>query len=160
MITPPIYFGGIFYKEKIMFKNTKMFTKANVCLGEGYITQYTLFENRYIGGIWVYRWNTISQTRFHSHAFSSYCMTLRGWYNEEIIVDGKIHQNHVRKLFRFRHLPYEYTHRITNSSPNAITVVFFSKWRETWVEYFADSDTTITYTWGRKIISKIKGMHM
>ena len=66
------------------------FKKKRIELGEGHIIQYTLFESKFFGGIWVYNWKTILQNRFHTHAFSSYAFLLNGAYTEEVIHDGKI----------------------------------------------------------------------
>lgn len=51
--------------------STIWFKKKRIELGEGHIIQYTLFENKLIGGVWLYYWKTIEQNRFHTHAFSS-----------------------------------------------------------------------------------------
>ena len=64
--------------------------KKRVELGKGYIIQYTIFENKKFGGIWIYNWKTIEQNRFHTHAFSAYAFLLKGSYIEEVIKDGKI----------------------------------------------------------------------
>lgn len=135
----------------------KVLTKKRIELGEGHIVQYTLFENKYIGGIWFYHWRSIEQNRFHTHAFNSIAVTLSGSYEEQVIKDGKIINKTVRKLFRPRFLPKNYCHRILSAKPNTWTMVIFSKWIPYWWEYFQDTKTWVKYTWGRKVVDKIKG---
>lgn len=134
-----------------------LFRKKRIELGEGHIIQYTLFEHKKIGGIWLYNWKTIDQNRFHTHAFSSVAFTLSGKYTEEVIKDGKIERRDVRQLFRPRRLPENYCHRILAADPNTWTMVFFGKWTDHWWEYFQDTKTWVKYSWGRKVIDKKYG---
>jgi hypothetical protein len=134
-----------------------IFKKKRVELGEGYIIQYTLFENKYFGGIWLYNWKTILQNRFHTHAFSSYAFLLRGSYTEEVIVDGKIETRVVNQWLKPRYLPQNYCHKILKAEPKTWTIVFFGKWMPFWWEYFQDTKTWVKYAWGRKVIEKKSG---
>jgi hypothetical protein len=135
------------------------FKKKRVELGEGHIIQYTIFENKYIGGIWLYNWKTIGQNRFHTHAFNSVAITLNGSYEQEIIKNGKIIKEVVSSRFTPRVLPKNYCHKILKASPNTWTIVFFGKWDKYWWEYFEDTDTWVKYTWGRKVVDKILGIN-
>ncbi len=134
-----------------------LFKKKRVELGEGYIIQYTIFENKYFGGIWIYNWKTILQNRFHTHAFSSYAFLLSGSYTEEVIENGEIKEKVVNQLFKPRYLPKNYCHRILKAEPKTWTIVFFGKWIPYWWEYFNDTKTWIKYTWGRKVVEKKLG---
>lgn len=134
-----------------------LFRKKRVELGDGHIIQYTLFENKNFGGIWIYNWKTIGQNRFHTHAFNSIAITLNGSYEQELIVDGKIITETVSDRFKPRFLPRNYCHRILKAEPNTWTMVLFGKWGEYWYEYFQDTKTWVKYTWGRKVVEKIKG---
>jgi hypothetical protein len=134
-----------------------MFKKKRIELGDGHIVQHTIFENKRWGGIWIYNWQTIRQNRFHTHAFSSYAFLLRGSYTEEVIVDGKIEQREVNQRFKPRYLPKNYTHRILKAEPKTWTIVFFGKWIPNWWEYFDDTKTWVKYSWGRKVVEKVKG---
>ena len=134
-----------------------MFKKKRIELGEGHITQHNIFENKKFGGIWIYNWQTIKQNRFHTHAFSSYAFLLRGSYTEEVIHNGKIEQRTVNQRFKPRYLPKNYTHRILKAEPHTWTIVFFGKWIPHWWEYFADTKTWVKYSWGRKVVEKVKG---
>jgi len=134
-----------------------IFKKKRIELGEGHVVQYTLFEHKKIGGIWIYNWKTIKQNRFHTHAFKSYAFLLNGSYTEEVIEDGKVINKTVNQWLKPRFLPMNYTHRILKSEPNTITIVFFGKWMDHWYEYFEDTKTWIKYGWGRKVLDKIKG---
>jgi hypothetical protein len=134
-----------------------LFKKKRIELGSGHIIQYTLFEHKKMGGVWIYNWKTIEQNRFHTHAFSSVAITLSGQYTEEIIKDGVIERRDVRKLFRPRKLPANYCHRILSAEPNTWTMVIFGKWIPYWWEYFQDTKTWVKYGWGRKVVEKRLG---
>jgi len=133
------------------------FKKKRVELGEGGIIQYTIFESKHFGGIWVYNWQTILQNRFHTHAFNAYAFLLSGSYVEEVIEDGTILTKNVNQLFKPRYLPENYCHRILKAEPNTWTIVFFGKWIPYWWEYFHDTKTWVKYAWGRKVIDKKNG---
>jgi hypothetical protein len=133
------------------------FKKKRVELGDGFIIQYTIFENKSLGGIWVYNWKTILQNRFHTHAFSAYAFLLSGGYIEEVIEDGKILTKYVSNWMRPRYLPENYCHRILRAEPNTWTIVFFGKWVPNWWEYFNDTKTWVKYSWGRVVVEKING---
>lgn len=135
-----------------------IFKKKRIELGEGHIVQYTIFESKYLGGIWLYNWKTIDQNRFHSHAFSSIAVTLRGSYVQEVMMeDGSIIKEEIKSWLRPRFLPKNYVHRVLEASPNTWTFVIFGRWQKTWKEYFEDTKTWVTYAWGRKVVSKSKG---
>ena len=133
------------------------FKKKRIELGEGHIEQYTIFESKRFGGIWLNNWQTIDQNRFHTHAFNSVALTLSGSYTQEIIKDGVIKEEVVSKRFIPRYLPKNYCHRILEAKPNTWTLVFFGRWIPYWWEYFADTKTWVKYSWGRKVIEKVKG---
>ena len=135
----------------------KLFSKKRVELGDGHIIQYTIFEHKKFGGVWIYNWKTIGQNRFHTHAFNSVAITLNGEYKQEVIKDGKIETEIVNKRFRPRKLPRNYCHRILEAAPNTWTLVFFGKWIPFWWEYFQDTKTWVKYTWGRKVVEKVQG---
>ena len=135
----------------------KLFSKKRIELGEGHIVQYTIFEHKKIGGIWIYNWKSIEQNRFHTHAFGSYAFLLSGEYTEEIIRDGEIQKRTVNQWLKPKHLPKNYTHRILEAKPNTWTMVFFGKWIPYWWEYFHDTKTWVKYGWGRKVLDKVKG---
>jgi hypothetical protein len=133
------------------------FKKKRVELGDGFIIQYTIFENKSFGGIWIYNWKTILQNRFHTHAFKAYAFLLRGGYIEEVIEDGKILTRSVSRWMRPRYLPKNYCHRILRAEPNTWTIVFFGKWVPNWWEYFKNTNTWVKYSWGRIVVDKING---
>ena len=134
-----------------------IFKKKRIELGEGHIVQYTLFEHKGFGGIWIYNWNTVVQNRFHTHAFNSTAFLLSGEYLEEVMIDGEVITRVVVDRFKPRKLPMNYCHRILKADPNTWTIVFFGKWIDHWWEYFQDTDTWVKYGWGRKLIKKTKG---
>lgn len=134
--------------------------KKRVELGEGHVTQYTVFENKKLGGIWFYSWGKVGgesgegQCRFHTHAFNSYAFTLKGSYDQEVIDENGIRREQVKKLFRPRFLPRNYTHRVINAEPNTWTCVIFGKWSKFWFEYFSNTNTWVKYTHGRNVTEK------
>jgi hypothetical protein len=133
------------------------FKKKRIELGEGHIIQYTLFESKKLGGIWFYNWKTIDQNRFHTHAFNAIAITLSGSYTQEVIKDGVIKTEVVKRRFVPRFLPRNYCHRILEAEPNTWTMVMFGRWIPYWWEYFGDTKTWVKYNWGRKVVKKIKG---
>ncbi|AGO47559.1 hypothetical protein Phi4:1_gp026 [Cellulophaga phage phi4:1] len=135
----------------------KVLKKERVELGKGHILQYILFEWKKLGGIWFYHWKTIDQNRFHTHAFSSIAITLSGSYTQEVMENGVVRTEVVKKLFRPRYLPKRYCHRILKAEPNTWTMVIFGKWIPNWWEYFPDTKTWVKYSWGRKVVNKVKG---
>lgn len=136
---------------------TILFVKKRIELGDGHIIQYTLFENKHIGGVWLYNWKTILQNRFHTHAFNSRAFLLKGSYTEEVIENGSIKTKVVNQWLKPRRLPVNYCHRIMKADPGTWTLVFFGKWIPHWWEYFHDTKMWVKYSWGRKVIDKIKG---
>lgn len=135
----------------------KFLSKKRVELGEGHIIQYTIFESKDFGGIWIYNWKTIEQNRFHTHAFSSYAFLLSGYYLEEVIQDGKKRKKVVDQWMKPRHLPKNYCHRILSAAPGTWTIVFFGPWSQNWWEYFSESKVWVKYGWGRKVVEKKEG---
>jgi len=133
------------------------FKKKRVELGDGHIIQYTIFESKYLGGIWLYNWKTIKQNRFHTHAFNSIAFLLNGKYTEEVIEDSQIKFKVVHQWLKPRLLPKNYCHRILKADPNTWTIVFFGKWIPHWWEYFSDTKTWVKYGWGRKVLEKKSG---
>lgn len=135
--------------------------RKRVELGEGHVVQYTLFENKRLGGMWFYSWGKVGghdgegQCRFHTHAFNSICMTLKGSYDQEVITELGVEREKVRRLFQPRFLPRNYTHRIINAEPNTWTCVIFGKWSKFWFEYFSDTNTWVKYKHGRVVVEKL-----
>ena len=135
----------------------KMFSKKEVALGKGSVTQYTLFECKWLFSIIFYKWNTVDQIRFHTHAFAAVAFLLRGWYEEKVITYNDVGlqfttQKTVNQWLKPRYLPRNYCHSIGYALPSTITMVLCGPWQKTWKEFFPDSKKWVTYTWGRKVI--------
>lgn len=79
------------------------------------------------------------------HALS---LMLRGHYWEEIIEGNQVI---LKKIEKSRHIPKNYIHKITLSSPNAMSITFEGPWESSWSEYF-DNGRVKTYGWGRKVL--------
>lgn len=120
----------------------------NTSLGIGNIKRFTIFECKYFGGIIINFFNTDNQDRFHSHAFHAFSIMIRGHYMEDIIENNKVV---TKKIEKSRFIPKNYIHKITKSTPNAISVTFEGPWGGSWNEYF-DNGRVKTYGWGRKVL--------
>lgn len=127
-----------------------LFQKKEVALGKGSVNQYILFENKYLFSIIFYRWRTLDQIRFHSHAFASVAFLIFGWYWEKILYNEIEMTNFVNVPFLPRYLPRNYTHAIQNAKPGTTTMVITGPWQKHWYEYFPDKGIWRRYTWGRK----------
>jgi len=117
-------------------------------LGVGNIKRFTIIEIKYFFGIIVNIFNTTDQDRFHSHAFNAFSLMVRGHYFEDVIDNNEVI---TKKIERSRFIPRNYIHKITKSSPGAISVTFEGPWQAIWNEYF-DNGRVKTYTWGRRVI--------
>lgn len=135
-------------------KDTTFFKTSEVALGEGSVTQYIILENKYFCSLIFYRWNTIKQARFHTHAFGAVAFLLKGWYWEKVRFNDIEMTNFVNVPFVPRYLPKNYCHAIGNAKPGTLTMVITGPWQEYWWEYFPDTNMYVKYTWGRKVVSK------
>ena len=125
-------------------------------MGSGLAQTLAEKPNKNLGGVWIYHWKTIEQNRFHTHAFNSTAFLLSGSYTEEVIEKGEIKKRVVNQWMKPRKLPMDYCHRILKAEPNTWTIVFFGKWKEYWLEYFADTNTWVKFGWGRKFLNSTK----
>lgn len=134
----------------------KFFCKKRVELGEGHVTQYTVWEIKQLCSLIFYRWETIDQVRFHTHAFSSVAFLLCGWYAEKVKFGDTIMDNFVNVPLVPRLIPRNYCHSIGHSKPGTITMVITGPWEKHWWELFPDTGLWVKYTWGRKKIGSSK----
>lgn len=131
-----------------------LFRKSEVALGSGSVTQYIIFENKYLFSLIFYRWDTIDQVRFHTHAFPAIAFLLKGWYWEKVLFNGIEMTNFVNVPLVPRYLPRNYTHAIGNAKPGSLTMVIAGPWQKYWWEFFPDTKKWVQYTWGRKVVDK------
>lgn len=131
------------------FWNSIIWEKKQVALGEGHVDQYILFENKYLFSIIFYRWATIDQIRFHTHAFNSIAFLLKGWYWEKVIFNGIEMTNFVNVPLVPRLINKGYCHAIENAKPGTMTMVLVGPWCQNWYEYFPDTKKWVKYKWGR-----------
>ena len=137
-------------KESIVWK------KKKVALGEGHVEQFIIFENKKLFSIILYKWFTIDQIRFHTHAFSAVAFLLKGWYWEKIRFGKTEMTNFVNVPLVPRFLPKNYCHAIQQARPGTRTLVITGPWQKHWFEYFPDTETWVKYHWGRKKVEKFK----
>lgn len=131
--------------------------KSKVALGIGHVVQFILFEWKYLFSIIFYKWHTVDQVRFHTHAFPAVAILLKGSYEEEgMDLDGTVRRRTVNQRFVPRWLPRDYTHRILESEPGTRTLVLAGRWKSYWFEYFEDTETWVMYEWGRKKVGEFK----
>ena len=123
--------------------------KKEVALGKGSVTQHILFENKNLFSILFYKWNTIDQIRFHTHAFSSFAFLIKGWYWEKVLFNGIEMTNFVNQPLWPRYLPKNYCHAIQNAKPGSLTMVLAGPWDKYWYEYFPVKGFWRKYSWGR-----------
>ncbi len=134
----------------------KICKTKDVALGKGSVSQFTLFECKQLFSIIFYKWNTVDQIRFHTHAFPAFAFLLKGFYNEKVLTsEGKIIDKTVNQLFKPRFLARNYCHCIGYAKPNTRTLVITGRWSKQWKEYFHDTGTWVTYEWGRKKIKTV-----
>jgi len=141
-------------KFLVKLKETIFFKKSEVALGEGSVTQYIVFENKHFLSLIFYRWNTIDQVRFHTHAFGAVAFLLKGWYWEKVMFNDIEMTNFVNVPLVPRYLPKNYCHAVGNAKPGTLTMVIAGPWQKTWKEYFPDTKSWVTYTWGRVPLRK------
>lgn len=120
------------------------------------MTQYTLFEHKRLFSVIFYRWNTVDQVRFHTHAFGAIAFLLRGWYHEKVRFGQHIVDNFVNVPLVPRLLHRGYCHAIGFAKPNTVTMVLAGPWDLHWWEYFPDTETWVKYAWGRKVVAKTR----
>lgn len=129
-------------------KYGKLFHYDSISLGVGNIQRLTVVECKYIGGIIINYFNTIDQDRFHSHAFNSFSLMVKGSYIEEVIEDNKVI---TKTITESRFIPKNYIHKIKASEPDTVSITFEGPWGSSWDEYF-DNGRIKTYAWGRKVL--------
>lgn len=128
----------------------KLFTKKRVELGQGHIVQYTIFESKRFGGIWLYNFKEVYSSRLHTHAYPSISILLKGSYIEQVLRNCALREYHVTERFQVRKLPINYCHRIISAKPNTWSLVVFGKWSDSWWELFPENSTWMKYSWNRK----------
>ncbi len=127
-----------------------MFKKVRISLGEGFLDRFTIFECKRLFSIYFHVFNTIKQDRFHTHAFNGIAIVLRGGYLEEIKDGSEVLKKQIRPGIRF--IPRNYNHRLLESKPNTLSILFTGPWSKTWTE---ENDQFVrTLTWGRKEIGR------
>lgn len=132
----------------------KIFRKSEVVLGQGSVTQYIVFEHKRLFSLIFYKWNTIDQVRFHTHAFAAVAFLLKGWYWEKVMFNGVEMTNFVNVPWIPRFLPKNYCHAVQNAKPGTTTMVITGPWQKHWYEFFPDTKQWVKYNWGRVKVGK------
>jgi quercetin dioxygenase-like cupin family protein len=93
-----------------------------------------------------------SREAFHSHAFNSKSLILRGQLNEHMI-DGKVN---VYKAGQIVTTLREHFHMV-KSVGDTFVISFRGPWASTWHEFIPGTGERLTMTHGRKIVARKKG---
>lgn len=129
---------------------------THVTFGTGHLNRLVLIEIKYLFAIYVNVWNVVEHDRFHTHAFSSISIFLKGQYYEEQLHEVTCFRG--VKLFKaplIRFIPRTSNHRMLQSSKNAISVTIAGPWDRFWTETFMDG-TKRVLTWGRHEIMRTR----
>ena len=128
-----------------------MFKKVRIALGRGFLDRFTILELKHFCCIYFHVFNTIEQDRFHTHAFHGLAIVLRGGYLEEHKTSsGRVLQKWIGPGVRL--IPRSYNHRLLESHPNTMSILFTGPWSKTWTE--ENEQFVRTLTWGRKEINR------
>ena len=126
----------------------QIFQLVKISLGEGYLHRLAIIEIKSLFSIYVHKFNTIAQDRFHTHAFNGLAFVIKGGYDEEYKDSTGIHLKTIKPGFRY--IPREYNHRLLKSKPNTISILFAGPWGKYWTE---EKDGRVrTLTWNRKVV--------
>lgn len=135
----------------------KAFEWAHIVFGTGHLDRFIVFENKYLGAIYFNRWNVVEHDRFHTHAFPSFSLFVRGYYYEEQLQsDGSVEKFKFKAPY-VRFISRTSNHRMLNSSPNAWSITIAGAWDRMWSETFLNGAKRIL-TWGRGVVIQEGGI--
>lgn len=126
---------------------------THVVFGTGYLDRFVLFECKYLLSVYINVWNVIEHDRFHTHAFPSVSIFVRGSYDEEQLGQGI--QKFSAPMARF--IPRTSNHRMLKSTKNAISITIAGPWDRLWTETFMDG-TKRLLQWGRGELMRQPGL--
>jgi hypothetical protein len=136
-----------------MFKNSWLsFFKFNKFeFGEQKVTQFVVFECKYLFSIIIFYFHKSSgyQDRFHTHAFNALSIKLFGNYTEQILLDetsGSFSLKRRNSILQF--FPRDSYHKLGLSN-GCSTILISGPWKKSWKEK-VDGDEIVTYSWNRK----------
>lgn len=114
------------------------------------------FESKRFGSLLLLRFDEGSREVFHSHAFKSISVVLKGGLLEVIreYRGGRLKvvlKNHVPSglpILTHRHT----LHQVFGMAPHSWVVTVRGPWRPEWNEWIPVTDKTVTLTHGRKVV--------
>lgn len=119
-------------------------------MGKGYVDRWTIFENKYIGGIYFHSWHTIEQDRFHTHAFDGVAWLVCGSYQEEVLFENTKQRKQIKPGIRY--IPKGYNHKILKAEPRTYSLLISGPWAKTWTE---ETDTwKRVLSWNRNVVKR------
>jgi hypothetical protein len=126
--------------------------------GEGHVTRYTLFECKWLGSIYVHHLATEAQDRFHTHAFNSVSCILHGGYTE-VVKHGFGREAplsyHAYMSPVIRYIPRLLNHKLLQSKPHTVSLIFTGPYAELWTEE-TDDGVFRLITSGQKEVIRIQ----
>ncbi len=115
------------------------------------VDAYFLFESKKFGSIALLRFNKGMRQQYHSHAFNAYTWFISGLIIEEELTDS----NHIHRIYDWSILPKitpkTLIHRVA-ALRDSWCFTIRGPWDSTWFEVDPKTQTTTTFTHGRKIV--------
>jgi hypothetical protein len=138
-----------------LIKRTLKNKHKRFTLGKGHVDRYTLIEIRNLFSIYFHFIDTKYQDRLHTHAFNAVGWTVTGGYDEEVQEDVNGGEKYLKRINKgIRYIPKMYNHRILQSEPNTMTILFTGPYNELWTE---ETDTYVKLiTKGNKEIGRFE----
>lgn len=129
----------------------KMFVKLKDGGPESPVTAYFLIEWKRVFSVALLHFPKGSRENFHSHAFNSVSLVLKGRLDEE----------HYGGLIRELHGPGKLVatlrstvHRVWGCAPNTWVLTLRGPWEDTWLEYDPRVDEIVRMKKGRTILTR------
>jgi hypothetical protein len=126
---------------------------VKVVFGEGHLDRYVVAELKYLAAIYWNVWNVVQHDRFHQHAFPAVSIGVKGYYDEEVLLEDGTKRVDRYQAPWVRFIPRSHNHRMLKSSPGAVSITVAGPWDRLWTEEFLDGSKRVL-TWGRKEVCK------
>lgn len=116
---------------------------------ESKVTGYWLVEIKSLFSIVLLHFSDGSRDAYHSHAFNSRSLVLKGWLSEKPL-DA---ESNIYGSGDVVNTPRTMFHKVTSIGDTWV-LSFRGPWSKTWREYLPEQDKFITLTHGRKVVSE------
>jgi len=132
----------------------KLFSKCKDGGKESPVDAYFLIECKGLFSVALLKFNKGGREAYHTHAFDAYTWFLKGDLVEED-VSGE-HYTYKRSIFPKLTLKSK-NHRVKALSDSWCFTVR-GKWDKQWTEYNETDNTSAIFSWGRRVVGKVKGV--